>query len=99
MPLDLGLVEIRFSIDTFGQVRLLKTFNFHLDQDLLYNVTIMVSDQGGFVAFSYLLVYLNVTSRLDQTHSLFECSIQSAKSELSPSDRMTLSPPLFITVR
>lgn len=94
-----GAHQNRFYVDSFGNVRLLQQFNLNKDSEFMYNLTIGVSDAGGLKNYTSLVVYLNVTSSINLKQSpSFECALMGTKSELSPFDRKSLFPPLYILV-
>lgn len=96
----LGKYAQMFSIDQMGKVFLAKNFDFNTDEStsFTYNLTVMVSDQAGRTNFTSLILNLNSTLPIYFRNSgTFECTLNYPRSELSPVDRKTLQPPLFIT--
>lgn len=94
----IGPHKDRFNIDSSGQIRLLKKFDFSNDKFTFYNLTVLALDQGGLSNVTNLLFYFNITTPFGIRDNLFECALNGARSELNQFDKMTLIPELYIPV-
>lgn len=94
----IGAHQHKFTIDSFGQLRLFKKFDFKKDPLTIYNITVVAYDQGGLSNLTHLILYLNVSSFWNVDKSNFFCSTSCSRAELSLIDFKTLQPELYIPI-
>jgi hypothetical protein len=65
----------------------------------MYNLTVTVTDRGGLTDVASLVVYLNLTTQINNPKmSPFECALYGARTEINIDDKISLMPPLFVLV-